>query len=343
MSGNANNQNLKLSIAIPTYNGSRYIRETLDSIIYQLDDIDEEIEIVISDNASTDKTPYIIKEYQNKYPFIKYFHNEKNLGADRNFDLAIRRSMGEYVWLLSDNDKIMPNGIGKVLEVIISQKDLAVIAVNYGIFDEKLGKIITDRVVKEYKDMLFESADDFWNKLDILSALVSVNIVCRSLWNQSNVEYFYSTNWVHVGAIISMLSGHRSFFVSSPIVRISSGSPSWEMGGNGLRYSMMLEDVFQIMEKFGYKKPTYDNILKSFFKRLPMTIMSAKINGLVLSFNLLRDMCLRYANHPSFWLVDFPLLLLPRQLYTNKASRLMYRITKRLFTVLCGLKRYPVK
>jgi abequosyltransferase len=334
MSENANNRNLKLSIAIPTYNGSRYIREALDSIIYQLDDIDEEIEIVISDNASTDKTSEIIKEYQKKYPFVKYFHNEKNLGADRNFDLAVRRSKGKYVWLLSDNDKIMPKGIGKVLEVIHSQKDLAVIAVNYDIFDEKLGKIITDRVIKEYKDMLFESADDFWNKLDILSALVSVNIVCRSWWNQSKVESFYSTNWVHVGAIISILPSHRSFFLSSPIVRISSGSPSWEIGGNGLRYSMMLEDMFHIMDNLEYNKSTYNGILKSFCKRLPMTIISAKRNGLILSSSLLREMYLKYANHPSFWLIDLPLILLPIRLYNSKVSQRMYRITKRSFAVL---------
>lgn len=69
-----------LSIAIPTYNGAKYIREALDSIITQLDDVDEEVEIVISDNASTDQTPEIISEYQKKYPFIKYFRNDENLG-----------------------------------------------------------------------------------------------------------------------------------------------------------------------------------------------------------------------------------------------------------------------
>ena len=108
------NNNVKLSIANPTHNGAKYIREALDSIICQLNDIDEEIEIVISDNASTDQTPEIIKEYQRKHAFIKYFRNEENLGADRNFDLAVRRSTGEYVWLFSDDDKIVLNAIEKL-------------------------------------------------------------------------------------------------------------------------------------------------------------------------------------------------------------------------------------
>ena len=330
------NNNIKLSVAIPTYNGAKHVREALDSIIYQLDDIDEEIEIVISDNASTDQTPEIIEEYQRKYSLINYFRNDQNLGADKNFDLAVMRSKGEYVWLFSDNDKMTPEAIREVLKVIRSHKDLAVIATNYSIFDEKLGKSINGRVINEYENILFESADDFWDKLDILSALISVNIVRRSLWNESNVEYFYSTNWVHVGAIISILPGCKSFFISSPLVQIISGPTNWEIGGNGLRYSMMLEDVFYTMNKLGYDEYTLDKILKSFFKRLPATIITAKKNGLVLSFRLLRDMYSRYANYTSFWLIDLPLLLLPNQIYSSKMIRLVYRIAKKGYKKLKG-------
>jgi abequosyltransferase len=325
------NNNVKLSIAIPTHNGAKYIREALDSIICQLNDIDEEIEIVISDNASTDQTPEIIKEYQRKYTFIKYFLNEENLGADRNFDLAVRRSIGEYVWLFSDDDKMTPESIKKVLKVIDSHKDLAVIVVNYRIYDEILGKIIKERVVSEYNDILFESSDDFWSKLDVLSALISVNIVRRSLWGRSNVECFYSTNWVHVGVIISILPGHKSFFISTPLIILNSGPTEWEKDGNGLKYAMMLWDLFTTIDELGYHKLTRDKILKSFFNRLPATIKDAKSNGLVLSLKIIQDMYSRYANHPSFWLVDLPLLLLPNQIYNSKVVRFVYKIAKKKY------------
>jgi abequosyltransferase len=136
---NEDTGNIKLSVAIPTYNGASHIQEALNSIIIQLDDIDEELEIVISDNASTDQTPEIIRDQQKKHPFIRYFRNEENLGADRNFDLAVRRATGEYVWLFSDNDIMMPQAIKNVLQVIHNNDDLAVIVVNYSIFDEKMG------------------------------------------------------------------------------------------------------------------------------------------------------------------------------------------------------------
>jgi hypothetical protein len=195
---------------------------------------------------------------------------------------------------------------------------------------KKWGKSVTDRVVREENDILFESADDFWDRLDILCALVSVNIVRKSLWNESKVESFFLTNWVHVGAIISILAGHKSFFISSPYVRITSGSTNWEKGGYGLKYAMMLEDVISNMEKLGYDKNTYDKILKSFVKRLHATISLAKENGLVLSSELIRNMLSKYAQYPSFWLRDLPLLLLPNQIYNSK----MFRLSARRSTAL---------
>jgi abequosyltransferase len=144
----------KLSIAIPTYNGSRYIREALDSIISQLGDIDEEVEIVISDNASTDETPEIIREYQKKYPLVRYFRNDENLGADRNFDLAVRRTEGEFVWLFSDDDRIRDGGIRKVVEVITKYHSVAAIFVNFEhVFS-----------VKCSQDCLRLNGDEFFDK-----------------------------------------------------------------------------------------------------------------------------------------------------------------------------------
>jgi glycosyltransferase involved in cell wall biosynthesis len=98
MNGGIPTMKIKLSIAIPTYNGAETIRETLDSIVSQLED---GVEIVVSDNASTDDTAEIVREYQASYPVIRYFCNDENLGADRNFDLAVRRAQGEYAWLFA--------------------------------------------------------------------------------------------------------------------------------------------------------------------------------------------------------------------------------------------------
>jgi len=123
---------VKLSVGIPSYNGAEYIRDALDSILSQLSEIDEKVEILISDNASTDKTFQIVREYQNKYPeLISYHRNETNLGPDRNIDLAVRRSKGEYVWLFSNDDKMLGGAVKKVLNVLKANSGMAAIFINW--------------------------------------------------------------------------------------------------------------------------------------------------------------------------------------------------------------------
>jgi glycosyltransferase involved in cell wall biosynthesis len=71
-----------LSICIPTYNSSKFLSETLDSIVPQFDNKEffDKTEIIISDNDSPDNTFDIVKKYQKKYNNIKYFKNHTNLG-----------------------------------------------------------------------------------------------------------------------------------------------------------------------------------------------------------------------------------------------------------------------
>jgi glycosyltransferase involved in cell wall biosynthesis len=70
-----------LSICIPTFNSSKYLSETLDSIVAQFinKDIFNKTEIIISDNDSPDNTFEVVKKYQEKYSNIHYFKNETNL------------------------------------------------------------------------------------------------------------------------------------------------------------------------------------------------------------------------------------------------------------------------
>jgi abequosyltransferase len=73
-----------LSICIPTFNRRKYLQECFESIITQDGFNEQDIEIVISDNASEDDTSSLVYEYMNRYSNIVYHRNEENIGADRN-------------------------------------------------------------------------------------------------------------------------------------------------------------------------------------------------------------------------------------------------------------------
>lgn len=94
-----------ISIALASYNGSKYIREQLDSILSQTY---QNFELIICDDCSTDNTWQILEEYAQKNSRIKIFKNEKNLGFKKNFEKAISLCSGEYI-ATSDQDDIWTN------------------------------------------------------------------------------------------------------------------------------------------------------------------------------------------------------------------------------------------
>lgn len=91
--------NPRASICIATYNGAKYIREQIDSIIRQTKDNDE---IIISDDGSIDETINILKSYNDRR--IKIFENKKEHGVIKNFENALRHAKGEFIFLCDQDD-----------------------------------------------------------------------------------------------------------------------------------------------------------------------------------------------------------------------------------------------
>lgn len=103
-----------LSLCIPTYNRAEYLRNCLESIVSQ-ECFDDRVEVVISDNCSTDDTQKVSMQYQDKYPNIHYFRNEKNI-IDGNFPLSLQRATGLLRKLTNDTVFYQPGAINVMLE-----------------------------------------------------------------------------------------------------------------------------------------------------------------------------------------------------------------------------------
>ena len=95
-----------VSIGLPVYNGEQYIRRALDFLLAQ--DYDN-FEIIISDNASTDSTPKICREYAEKYPSIRFHSNAANIGVLANFEIVLGMAKGSYFMWAADDDRWSPN------------------------------------------------------------------------------------------------------------------------------------------------------------------------------------------------------------------------------------------
>ncbi len=105
----------RVSVGMPVYNGENYIREALDSILAQTF---QNFELVISDNASTDATEEICKEYLAKDERIRYYRTPRNMGATWNQNQVFKLSQGEYFKLAAHDDICAPEFLEKCVEAL---------------------------------------------------------------------------------------------------------------------------------------------------------------------------------------------------------------------------------
>ena len=105
----------RLSIGMPVYNGERFVKEALDSILSQSF---ENFELIISDNASTDGTEEICRVYVQQDPRIQYHRNQNNLGAARNYNHVFQLSKAEYFKWAAHDDVLAPEFLGRCVSVL---------------------------------------------------------------------------------------------------------------------------------------------------------------------------------------------------------------------------------
>lgn len=102
-----------VSVSIPTYNSAAYIKECLDSVLEQ--DYPN-IEIIVSDDASTDDTVSILLDYQSKHSSIKLNFNKTNLGITKNCNVILSLCKGKYIAFFAGDDVMLPEKIKQQVE-----------------------------------------------------------------------------------------------------------------------------------------------------------------------------------------------------------------------------------
>ena len=110
-----NNNNPRVSIGLPVFNGEKYLKEAIDAILAQTF---QNFELIISDNGSTDHTRQICLDYASREPRIRYYRNKKNLGGPNNYNQVFKLSLGEYFKWAACDDLIAPEFLTKCVRVL---------------------------------------------------------------------------------------------------------------------------------------------------------------------------------------------------------------------------------
>ncbi|MBW3697564.1 glycosyltransferase family 2 protein [Vibrio sp. T187] len=264
----------KLSFCIPTYNRSEYLSQTLANIIPQLS---EDVEIVISDNASDDDTQSMVSRFMEDYPNIKYFRWDSNMGADINYLKTVELASGEYCWLLGSDDFIEAGAVTRVLKEINDKHDIYLCS-----------EYLCDLDMKPYdvhylleegiEDSIYNFSDDselykYFTLAQSQSALfgyLSSIIFKRSKWNDVCYDEKYTgTLYSHMFMLYSFIDkGCQLKYIKQPLVYWRGGNDSF--GGAGKIQSRYLVDINgfkMIMDDFFEGKDKVKNAFKTVFRR----------------------------------------------------------------------------
>ena len=199
-------KSIALSICIPTYNRVRYLKELLPSVLDQADA--EGVEVVVSDNASTDDTAEYLRAI--KHPSLRWWTNDANIGGDRNFLKCVAEARGEYVWLFGDDD-IMPAGAVKKVTDFLRQHNPALL-----ISVDRDGDA---RLYDDYCAMLKDVGDDFL----LAHTLISANVFRRELFDMDLAVKKLWVQYAHMFGIMANMVGRKvgimPRFVETRLVR----------------------------------------------------------------------------------------------------------------------------
>lgn len=148
----------QVSIGMPVYNGEKFIREALDSLLAQTF---TDFELIISDNASTDGTEAICREYAAKDSRIRYVRQAKNLGPVANFKYVLDEAVGEYFMWAAHDDRRHPIALERMMEVFARYDNVGLVFSNMDTSDLNTGVKVDSFVgyvppaMKRYQKYIF--------------------------------------------------------------------------------------------------------------------------------------------------------------------------------------------
>lgn len=198
-----------LTIAIPTYNRKNLLKRALDSIVPQMN---SQIEIIVSDNASDDGTDNMIINY---FPMVRYIKNDINRGWDYNFLQCYREAKGKYVILFGSDDR-MADGALDYLSDFLKKNNCDLISINLRYFDvtSKEVYIVDSEFIKDYRtkhDIVTKDRDQFlkYGQLTYMSALVVKRL---PLLKVKDPEHFIGTNFIHTCIMLESIKDKQPLF-----------------------------------------------------------------------------------------------------------------------------------
>ena len=232
-----------LSVCIPTYNRYKYLKEILDETLVFM--LKHDIEVCISNNASTDETDSYLIDLVARYPKVKYKLQKSNVGIDHNMIDVINMAKNEYVLAMGDDDMLIIDNLFEELVALDKKPDLLILNGLYNKQREHLSKDLKGAMFTD-KNGAF---DDLWKKMPFGSFILK-----KELFKEAYYQKYIGTSHAYTGVIWDALSskndttGHIKIICGEkPLINFMDVSKTWR------------KDAFKIMY---YEIPLWFKLLQ---------------------------------------------------------------------------------
>ena len=235
-----------LTIIIPTFNSSRTIRDCLVQLLKQ--DHLEQVEILCLDNDSSDDTLSIIKEYANRYPFIKCISG-KDKGVYDAMNKGIEQSKGEWLYFLGSDDTLADEQVLKAVIPFLKDRNLDIV----------YGNVCSPVYGKKYDGEFSQWKIPFKNIAH--QAIFYRKTVFRKIGDY-NLKYKMLADWdLNLRWMINRKIKRR--YVDITIANYAPGGVS-----DKERDEPFYADLPMLLQQYGYNKRNFKTKIKNFIKRL---------------------------------------------------------------------------
>lgn len=321
---------MRISICIPTYNRAVQLGSCLQSIILNKPDPTLDFEVCVSDNFSTDKTEEVVRHAQASIN-IKYQKNPGNLGIPQNFLNVVAMASGEFVWLLGDDDLLMPYALEKLNDLIAQHPDVDFFYVNSYCLDSQYVQSFpqpfdTANLPKKLRPFSSWSNSGEMKFMDLINPRISfdflggmfLSVFRRENWKR-NVDTLdesaiidertfshFDNTFPHVKIFSKAFAGSKAYFNEKPLSVSLSGVREWAPMAH-LVQSIRLVEALVEYRKNGLPFIKYlwckNYALSRFVPAMVWMFIHRKHSGFayIEPFNLIFSNCL----YPNFYLSPF--------------------------------------
>jgi glycosyltransferase involved in cell wall biosynthesis len=314
-----------LSICIPTFNRARLLRSALWSLVPQVNQVGDQVEVIVSDNCSVDDTPQVVRWAQQYMP-IRYHRNRENVGPTANFFILTNElAHGEFGWLLGDDDLTRENAVTSVVDTIQTYPTFDYIFINHSyeqsIQREKNGGLVTGADFPELRNLLCHEIQNHivqhWEDIiryshtpALFTSIVS-SVFRLSRWREESAKIkvdpddsyrSLENTFPHVCVVMRMMVGKPSVYLGYPHVILFTGSQEWFGDWPTMLFVHVLK-LADLFEELGVDKRLADYYRQTLFDHSAQQFNQLLFHPSRLSRDIfsLRKLVMRYWNNISFW------------------------------------------